>query len=127
MAPLLRMSKDQRRAAILHSVKRVFAEKGFDRTTTRELADAAGVSEALLFKHFPTKEALFNAMLSACCSEQDRSRFAALKSLDNSASTLVLMVHFLATLVIGKSSARDPETMVQNRLFLRSLCERGEF
>jgi hypothetical protein len=37
------------------------------------------------------------------------------------------MVHFLATLVIGKSSARDTEMIVQNRLFLHSLCEDGDF
>ena len=45
----LRLSAEQRRAAIIHAVRRVFAEKGFHGTTTRELARAAGVSTALLY------------------------------------------------------------------------------
>ena len=53
--PAKKLSGDERRAAIIKAVQRVFAEKGFDGTTTRELASAAGVSEALLFKHFPNK------------------------------------------------------------------------
>jgi len=43
-----------------------FAAKGFDGTTTRELARAAGVSEALLYKYFPGKESLDAAMLQTC-------------------------------------------------------------
>ena len=57
-----KLSGNERRAAIVKAVREVFAEKGFDGTTTRELAAAAGVSEALLFKHFPNKEALYSAM-----------------------------------------------------------------
>src|SRR5918999_308134 len=61
-----RLSSDERRRAIIESVKGVFAEKGFDGTTTRELAKAAGVSEALLYLYFPSKHALYDAMLAAC-------------------------------------------------------------
>src|SRR5436853_5560371 len=91
----VKMSSEERRAAIVKAVRRVFAEKGFDGTTTRELAKAAGVSEALLFRHFPNKEALFSAMQNSCCDEQSLMRFERLKTLEPSASTLVLMVHFL--------------------------------
>src|ERR1700747_1890747 len=77
----LKMSSEERRAAIIKAVRRVFAEKGFDGTTTRELAVAAGVSEALLFKHFPNKEALYSAMQISCCNEQAHGRFERLKGL----------------------------------------------
>src|SRR5438128_12278730 len=96
-----RLSKEQRRAMIVHAVRRTFAEKGFHGTTTRELADAAGVSEALLFKHFPNKEALFSAMQLSCCGEQHQGRIERLKALEPSASTLVLMVHFLVANFVG--------------------------
>ena len=70
-------------SAIVKAVKKVFAEKGFDGTTTRELAVSAGVSEALLFKHFPSKESLYAAMQSSCCpgknSEEARKRADALQ------------------------------------------------
>jgi len=121
-----RLSSEARRAAIIKAVQRAFAEKGFHGTTTRELAEAAGVSEALLFKHFPNKQALFAAMQQSCCGEQDHGRIERLKALEPSASTLVLMVHFLISKVVG-SAARNEEQDVQNRLMLRSLAEDGEF
>src|SRR5579872_5861967 len=102
-----KLSCEERRSAILRAVRRVFAEKGFDGTTTRELADAAGVSEALLFKHFPNKEALFSAVQLSCGKEQESGRFAQLQALEPSASTLVLMVHFLVSRIVGSQSPAD--------------------
>src|SRR5437016_9924507 len=105
MKATAKLSGEDRRAAIIKAVRRVFAEKGFDGTTTRELADAAGVSEALLFKHFPNKEALFSAMQVSCCDAQDLGRFERLRALEPSASTLVLLVHFLTSLILGGRGA----------------------
>ena len=42
---------------------RLFAERGFHGVRTRELAESAGVSEALVFRHFPTKESIVRAIL----------------------------------------------------------------
>lgn len=127
MKSSVKLSSEERRAAIIKAVRTVFAEKGFHGTTTRELAEAAGVSEALLFKHFPNKEALFSAMQLSCCDEQHHGRIERLKALEPSASTLVLMVHFLVSKVIGGCGARDDEQVIQSRLMLRSLAEDGEF
>jgi AcrR family transcriptional regulator len=121
-----KLSAEARRAAIIKAVRRVFAEKGFDGTTTRELADAAGVSEALLFKHFPNKEALFTAMQLSCCDEEDLVRAERLHALEPSASTLVLLVHFLVSRIVRCSAPGDGGA-IQNRLMLRSLAEDGEF
>ena len=63
MKTVTKLSGEERRAAIIKAVRKLFAAKGFDGTTTRELAAAAGGSEALLFKHFPNKEALVEAIL----------------------------------------------------------------
>jgi AcrR family transcriptional regulator len=127
MKTKLKMSSDERRAAIIRTVGCVFAEKGFHGTTTRELAKAAGVSEALLFRHFPNKEALFSAIKSSCTDEQTLLRYEKLKALEPSASTLVLMVHFLVSkMVVGSPSSEEDQTIV-NRLMLRSLAEDGEF
>src|SRR5437762_9835157 len=109
-----KLSGEERRAAIIQAVRRVFAEKGFEGTTTRELADAAEVSEALLFKHFPNKEALFTAMQHACCNEQDQGRFERLAALEPSASTLVLMMHFLTSKIITGSGTPADEQLIQN-------------
>src|SRR6516164_2647007 len=97
-----KLSSEDRRTAIIRAVRRVFAERGFHGTTTRALADAAGVSEALLFKHFPNKEALFAAMQLSCCNEGDQDVFGRLFALEPSASTLVLMTHFFVSKVAGE-------------------------
>ena len=122
-----KLSSEERRAAIIKAVRRLFAEKGFDGTTTRELAEAAGVSEALLFKHFPNKEALFSAIKHSCCGQQAVGTFERLQTLEPGASTLVLMVHFLLSRIVGCRAERDDEQPSLNRLVLRSLAEDGEF
>src|SRR5438128_12138317 len=43
----------------------LFAQKVYNGTTTREIAKTAGISEALLFKYFPTKRALYAAIIAA--------------------------------------------------------------
>src|ERR1700730_12734790 len=118
-----KLSSEERRAAIIKAVRRAFAEKGFHGTTTRALAEAAGVSEALLFKHFPTKEALFSAMQQACCTEQTLGRLERLKALEPSASTLAVMVHFIASVILRGDDTPEEERGVTYRLLLRSYAE----
>lgn len=60
-----RMSGEERRAQIVRVATRLFAERGFRGTTTREIAQAAGVSEAMIFRHFATKEDLYRAIIDA--------------------------------------------------------------
>src|ERR1700726_133649 len=104
MKATAKLSSEERRAAIIKAVRRVFAEKGFHGTTTRELADAAGVSEALLFKHFPNKEALYSAMQLSCCNQKDPERMERIKALEPSTSTLVLIMHSMVTNAVGCGS-----------------------
>ncbi len=51
-------SEAQTRTRILEAAQRLFASKGFDGTTTRDLAQAANVAEGTLFRHFPNKKAI---------------------------------------------------------------------
>jgi len=52
-----------RRGQILEAAKRVFAERGFRRATTREVARAAGISEGTIYNYFEDKDALLMAIL----------------------------------------------------------------
>src|ERR1700742_524694 len=125
MKTIAKLSSEERRSDNIRAVRQVFAEKGFHGPTTRELAKAAGVSEALLFKHFPDKEALFTAMQDDCCREYAR-RYENLQTLGPSSSTLVILVHFLVALILrGKESPGDHSAV--ERLALRSLAEDGDF
>jgi AcrR family transcriptional regulator len=58
-----RLPPDARRAQIVKASMALFARKGFSGTTSRALARAAGVSEALIFRLFPTKRALYDAII----------------------------------------------------------------
>jgi AcrR family transcriptional regulator len=58
-----RLTHDARRAAILDAAVKLFSEKGFRGTTTRELAAAVGVTEPVLYQHFSTKSELYKAIL----------------------------------------------------------------
>ncbi|MDP5015715.1 TetR/AcrR family transcriptional regulator [Anabaena sp. UHCC 0187] len=51
-------SEAQTRTRILQAAQRLFAAKGFEGTTTRELAQTAGVAEGTLFRHFANKKAI---------------------------------------------------------------------
>ena len=58
-----RLSGEERRARIIDAALRLFADKGFSGTRTREIAELAGISETLIFQHFKTKEDLYRAAL----------------------------------------------------------------
>ncbi|WP_455387790.1 TetR/AcrR family transcriptional regulator [Petrachloros mirabilis] len=60
----MRPTGQERQAGLIAAAASLFAAKGFNGTTTKAIANAAGVSEALLFKHFPTKRALYGAILA---------------------------------------------------------------
>lgn len=51
-------SEDSSRTRILKAAQRLFASLGYDGTTTRDLAQAAGVAEGTLFRHFANKKAI---------------------------------------------------------------------
>ena len=57
-----RLPAAERRDEILKTAFPLFARRGYEGTTTRELALAAGVTEPILYRHFPSKEALFEAV-----------------------------------------------------------------
>ncbi|WP_013322619.1 TetR/AcrR family transcriptional regulator [Gloeothece verrucosa] len=52
------MTEDDTRTRILTAALRLFASKGFEGTTTKDLATAAGVAEGTLFRHFTNKKAI---------------------------------------------------------------------
>jgi len=126
MSNVPRLSAEARKEAIVEAVQDVFAEKGFDGTTTRELAKAAGVSEALLYKHFPSKESLYAAMLDACAKGPTFAEASRILELKASTSTLVVMVHFMIShYVLGRIG--DSHRAALNALLVRSLLGDGEF
>jgi AcrR family transcriptional regulator len=88
------------RDRIIEGAARVFSDKGFEGATTREIAEAAGVNEVTLFRHFGTKKSIFLAVID---------RFSALPGLEAAMQNMVtgdvrrdltrLGTHFLQTMI----------------------------
>jgi len=65
IAPLQRgkHAKDQRQRALMEAATAVFAERGYDAATTREVAERAGCSEGLIHRYFMGKHGLLSAIM----------------------------------------------------------------
>jgi TetR/AcrR family transcriptional regulator len=59
----VRMRAEDRRAAVLDTACRVFSRGTYHGTTTAEIARAAGVTEPILYRHFPSKRDLYLACI----------------------------------------------------------------
>jgi AcrR family transcriptional regulator len=60
-------SSEDTRARIIAAAKAIYEQNGTRGTTTREVAERAGVNEATLFRHFGNKHALLQAMRETAC------------------------------------------------------------
>ena len=69
-----RLSGAQRRAAILDAAIELFASRGFRGVTTREIAAAVGVTEPVLYQHFPSKRDLYTAIIESAMGSEVEMR-----------------------------------------------------
>lgn len=118
-----RLGADARRKQLIETATRLFATKGFSGTTTREIAAAAGVNEAIIFRFFPHKDDLYAAILETKSAEArtdslvDELRAAAADHDDRRVMGTVVRS-------IIEHLQRDPEFL---RLMLHSALEGHSF
>lgn len=122
---ITRLDGEERRKAIVATAVPLFARKGFAGTTTRELAEAAGISEALLFRHFPSKQTLYREILRLGC-EGDPA-LEKLATLTPSTETLVCMVRFMVRRFLVGDEGERAELDPRLRLLLHSFLEDGDY
>src|SRR5437764_6419699 len=120
-----RLDSEERRKAIVNAAVPLFARDGFSGTTTREIAEAAGISEALLFRHFPTKKALYREILHSGC-EGDPA-LEKLATLQPSTETLVCIARFMMRRFVLGDEAERAELDPRLRLVLHSCLEDGDY
>lgn len=120
------MTAEDRKRAIVRAALPLFARKGFAATTTRELANAAGVSEPLLYRHFPGKEALYEEIQNFSCRETDPV-VNKLTGLEPSTSTLVHLVYYMMRAIALGQPSVEIKLETHFRLMLNSLLEDGAF
>src|SRR5271154_1753490 len=121
----LRMTGDLRRQLILGAARRCFARNGFAGTTTKSVAAAAAISEALLFKHFPSKAALYAEILAEEC-EADPDLLHLLGQ-EPSTATLVELVKGMVRHFMQISDGPDEQEAQRLRLMTTSHLDDGEF
>lgn len=73
-SPTKRRNRDESAEKLLAAALELFSEQGFDATTTRAIAQRAGLNEALIQRYFGGKEGLLAKLLgSLSCAEEQRS------------------------------------------------------
>jgi AcrR family transcriptional regulator len=88
---------EDRREQILDAAMRVFAEKGFTRTTNKDIASEAGITAGLIYHYFESKEAVFKAII------EQRSPLSIIRQLPAEilAQPPAIFLPFLAQQVLG--------------------------
>lgn len=121
--PRARLSAADRRASIVSAATSVFATCGYDGAKTLQIAHAAGVSEALVYRHFPSKAVLYRAVLRRVVQEQDAT-MAALGRLPASAHGLAEIIIRSVRHALGGQEGASTEGM---RLVFGSLAGDGGY
>jgi AcrR family transcriptional regulator len=123
-----KLKAEDRRPAIAEAVIPVFARHGFVGATTKKLAAAAGVSEALLYKYFPSKEAIYQEILRLLPTRATAGAFARVGTLKPSTELLICWTHGWAHLFLFRDGSEQQEDFRNiHRLILNSLMEDGQF
>lgn len=125
--PRLRLTADARRRAILDSARHVFARHGFQGAGTSEIARGADCSEATLYKHFASKQALFAAVLDDATSQLKQRIHSMLEECESELETIAAMVGKLAEdeLMIEVSRLRMLAITLTDDPDIRSALERS--
>lgn len=103
----------------------VFAERGFRGTTTRDLAGAARVSEALLYRHFPSKEELYSHIQEEIC-QSNNGLGDYMSELEPGTSAVVKYLFIIFRIVASLQSDHSLGSSV-HRMMIQSLLEDGKF
>lgn len=99
-----RLKAAERKASILAVAKVLFADKGFHGVSVDEIAKRLGVSPAVLYQHFPSKEALYEAALTSISEVRESYVNAIIEEPSDFGSVLMRM-----TQVFVDSVSRDPD------------------
>lgn len=119
-----RMPANERRAVIVTAARKVFSRDGYEGAKTSQIAREAGVSEALVYRHFPSKLALYRAVLRKLFIEQDEN-WQQLGFHRSGAEGLVAAIH--SFFVLAAQGDITPEALDRYRLTLASLSGDGSY
>jgi AcrR family transcriptional regulator len=119
-----RMTAERRRRAILQAAAPLIAQAGYNGARVRDIASAAGVSEALLYKHFPSKQALYDEALAEArkLSQFTIDRFATLAP---GTESFVLLTYATVHFILFGFPGSTAQEHGADRLVFQSLLDDG--
>jgi len=128
---------DERREDVLRAAMKVVGERGLYGTPTTEIATAAGISQAYLFRLFPTKTELFVAViersyqrvrdtLAAAAADSRRDGRPALQAMGEAYTDLLKDPALLLTQLQGHAAASEPAVRETLRRGFRELFDLAE-
>ena len=116
----VRVPAENRKEQILNVAMTLFARQGFEGTTTRQIAEGARVNEAIIFRHFPTKEDLYWAIIQRKCNNSGRAQMIDEKIAAGGSDMEIFSA--IATHMLSRTRADENIT----RLLLFTALERHE-
>jgi AcrR family transcriptional regulator len=118
-----RLGKEERKTQIVEAVLPLFSEKDINSVTSKEMAQAAGVSEALIYKHFPNKRELYESVFASICSDLAHE----LDALDNLEGNFESFMQFMRRFVDHVFGHDENFNRFLPKVIMRSIIEDGEF
>ncbi|SNS86898.1 transcriptional regulator, TetR family [Sphingomonas laterariae] len=118
-----RLSSSDRRDSIIEAATGVFARSGFSGAKTLDIARAANVSEALVFRHFPNKVAIYRAVLRTIIRSQDET----LKVLSGTTPDAGGIIDLLRRTFLHSLLGKDAHNAQGTRIYFSSLGGDGTY
>jgi AcrR family transcriptional regulator len=124
------MTADERRESVLEAALTEFAARGLAGTSTEDVARRAGISQPYLFRLFPTKKALFLALVERCfqrvadaftAAAADRAGTEALEAMGNAYQQLLENRTLLLLQMHAYAACDDPDIRTATRAGFREL------
>ena len=115
LKPSARMRRDDRKRQLLEEAKQLFVRHGYQSTTTEKIARAAGVSEPVLYRHFPSKKVLFLEVLQ----EIREATLERWRTSNGAAAEPLARLHAIMNLYLGSTR----EHALEYRIMHRTLVE----
>ncbi len=92
----MRVAVTDRKRQILEEASRLFSLQGYDKVTIKQLAAACGITEPALYRHYPSKEAIYDAVLDSIGTRLDyEGLFKRLEKEDDLETLLFSLAHHI--------------------------------
>jgi len=121
-----RITAEERKISIVESARPLFADKGFNGTSVRDIARAAKVSEALLYKHFPSKDALYKE-IQIYPEKMQLLLMDGLEKIEPGTEKLILIVYLVFHQIVFEVPGHEKEQKIHERLMFQSFLEDGSY